>query len=318
MAQIFSFQRSDTIPRNPQGYQQQNNLQESQPAYYKQPEPDNQSFSAPAGSTMNRWGIHGHTGEQLNDFRASNNALINLAAELLALLVTLPHQQKPGNLPEFRENLVDRVSAVNNRGRMQGHSQSLMDRCCYVLCAALDEGINSTEWGRKDGWENHSLLSRLFQQRNGGEVFFVLLEQAQQHPEQQFELLELMYILLRMGFQGRYQKLEQHGREGHKLTRLSAELYSDLRRIRPSPKESQQPPSIRVWHPLRQFSRGLWLSLIPVLLLAGYITTAFWIDNSNQARIHGLENLQQWVAPEESSIGVIYNSTEADMELWPQ
>ena len=95
---------------------------------------------------------------------------------------------------------MDRVSALNNRGRIRGYAQSLMDRCCYVVCAALDEGINNTGWGRSDGWENYSLLSRLFQQRNGGEVFFVLLDQARQHPDQQYELLELMYLLLRMGF----------------------------------------------------------------------------------------------------------------------
>ncbi|MGY0217425.1 type IVB secretion system protein IcmH/DotU [Endozoicomonadaceae bacterium StTr2] len=310
MAQIFTFQRSDTIPRTSTGTASQ------------QSQPETEQYAA-SDLTMNNqsWGVHGHASEQLNDFRASTNNLVNLSAELLALLVTLPQQQRPANLPEFREKLVDRVSALNNRGRMRGYAQSLMDRCCYVVCAALDEGINNTGWGRRDGWENHSLLSRLFQQRNGGEVFFVLLDQARQHPDQQYELLELMYLLLRMGFQGRYQRQGAQGGaygSGHDLTRLSAELYTELRRIQPARKDPQTKQNNKEWRPLKQFRRTPWLILTPALLLAGYIATAFWIDNYNQTtRMNSLDTLQQWIAPDaRQSGGTIYNSTPIDMEQW--
>ena len=308
MAQIFSFQRSDTIPRHP----------EQQPAENSIPSSGNtlsQTTEAPS-SQQNTWGVHGHVREQLKDFQASDNSLINLTAELLALLATLPQQKRPTHLPEFRENLVSLVSSVNNRGRLCGHPQSQMDRCCYVLCAALDESINKTPWGQKDGWENHSLLSRLFQQRNGGEIFFVLLDQARQQPEQQSDLLELMYVLLRMGFQGRYQNSEHVRKEGHDLTRLSAELYSELRRIRPAPSERPVPSSSRDWKPLRLYRRTPWLVMIPALLMAGYIATAFWIDNYNQTDISGLDTLSTWTAPAQGSSNIIYNSTPEDMERW--
>ncbi|MCL6272126.1 type IVB secretion system protein IcmH/DotU [Sansalvadorimonas sp. 2012CJ34-2] len=309
MAQIFSFQRSDTIPRSSQTSAQASS-ETNQPG----------ASAGPTGSAPNHhsWGIHGHAHEQLDDFQASDNGLINISAELLALLVTLPQQQRPTNLPEFRENLVDRVSALNNRGRLCGYPQSLMDRCCYVLCAALDEGINNTAWGRRDGWENHSLLSRLFQQRNGGEIFFVLLDQARQHPEQQAELIELIYVLLRFGFQGRYQNNQQNHQESHDLTRLSAELYTELRRIRPAPTERQAPSTSHDWKPLRLFRKAPWLGIVPVLLLAGYIATAFWINNFNQTVIYGLEDLSVWTAPSQGSSNVIYNSTQEDMEGWSQ
>ena len=98
MAQIFSFQRSDTIPRtSPQASPQTG-------AHTSGTLPEAEQYSA-SGLTMNSqsWGVHGHASEQLNDFRASTNNLVNLSAELLALLVTLPQQQRPANLPEFRE-----------------------------------------------------------------------------------------------------------------------------------------------------------------------------------------------------------------------
>ncbi|WP_281648363.1 type IVB secretion system protein IcmH/DotU [Parendozoicomonas sp. Alg238-R29] len=311
MGQVFSFQRSDTVPRHQDAVQDQSSATFAHKDFADEP------TSSATTQTRQNWGIHGHAREELNDFQASNNSLINLSAELLALLVTLPQLHQPLSLAEFRENLVNQVSALNNRGRLCGHPQSLMDRCCYALCASLDEGINQTPWGRKAAWENHSLVSRLFQQRNGGEVFFVLLDQARQQPEQQSELLELMYVLLRIGFKGRYQHqpdpaLTSYQNNSHDLTRLCAELYSELSRVRPAAKERQHPPVNRSWKPLRLFRKTPWLILIPVLLLAGYGVTAFWINDYN-SQPQKLDSLQNWVRPG-PGMGTIYNSTADDME----
>lgn len=310
MAQTFSFQRSDTIPRQindtaqPTGevpHSFKDRLFSTQPG-----EPD---------TTMSEqgWGVHGHIREQLEGFQGTQNSLINLSAELLAILATLPQLQKPGNLPEFRENLVTQVSALNNRGRLSGHSQSLMDRCCYALCAALDEGINQTSWGQQSGWENHSLLSRLFQQRNGGEIFFVLLEQARQQPDQQSELLEFIYVLLRLGFQGRYRQHSPASNSSLDLSRLCAELYSEISRIRPPLKERPHPPVSRNWRRLRLFRRTPWLILIPVLLTGGYGATAYWIHDYNTTQAKSLTELKTWSRPAQM-MGAIYNSTPEDME----
>ena len=313
MGKQYSFQRSDTIPQD---------ASDTSESGYGQPSPGPQD-NAESGSQRSAgdWGVHTQASELFHDFTASDNSLINLSAELLALLVTLPQQQNPASLPELRENLVARVSAMNNRGRLYGHPQSLMDRASYVLCAAIDEGINKTNWGRARGWENHSLLSRLFQQRNGGEVFFVLLDQAKQQPEPNSELLELMYVLLRLGFQGRYLKAgnvqgESYQSENHELSRMASELYSDLRRIKPAPPGIQSPPPASNWQPLKQYRRTPWLVAVPALLLVGYLTTLLWVENYNENRMLGLDALQSWQAPTPSADDMMYESTADDMESW--
>lgn len=304
MGQKQSFQRSDTIPQN------------SSEGIVQQPVADHSEAQATSSEKGGHWGVHTQASELFHDFNASNNSLINLSAELLALMVTLPQQQNPASLPELRENLVNRVSAMNNRGRLYGHPLSLMDRASYVICAALDEAINKTPWGRARGWENHSLLSRLFQQRNGGEVFFVLLDQARQQPDPNSELLELMYVLLRLGFQGRYLKAGSYQSENHELSRMAAELYSDLRRVRPAPEGIQAPPATKNWQPLKQYRRAPWLVAVPVLLFAGYVTTLVWVDNYNENRMLGLEALQSWQAPASSDGDIMYESTADDMGSW--
>ncbi|MRI32670.1 hypothetical protein EOPP23_06670 [Endozoicomonas sp. OPT23] len=308
MGQRQSFQRSDTI-------------QKDTPEHSGRLSDSHNEEPNSSAEQSEHWGVHTQASELFHDFHASDNSLINLSAELLALMVTLPQQQNPASLPELRENLVSRVSAMNNRGRLYGHPQSLMDRASYVLCAALDEGINKTNWGRARGWENHSLLSRLFQQRNGGEVFFVLLEQAKQQAEPNSELLELMYVLLRLGFQGRYLKAGSsqeagYQSENHELSRMASELYSDLRRVRPAPKGIQPPPPTTNWHPLKQYRRTPWIVAVPALLIAGYLTTFLWVDNYNENRMLGLDALQSWQAPASSEGDMMYESTADDMGAW--
>ena len=280
MVQFHSFQRSDTVVHSTTP---QPDISPRQVTVNEEPE-------------SNDVGDYGNTRELFSEFQASSNSLVNMAAELLSILVTMPQQQQPADLPEFREGLVKQVSDLNNRGRLNGYSQRLMDRASYVICAALDEGINNTTWGRQSGWENHSLLSRLFQQRNGGEVFFVLLEQARQQSETQTELMELMYILIRLGFRGRYLNLDEHGRDGHELARMCSELYEELKRQRPATAETPPPESDHSWRALSQFRQSLFLSILPVIVLVAYIATALWINQHTQKDINITRTLQEWRA----------------------
>ena len=48
-------------------------------------------------------------------FQASENQLINLSAELLAILTPLSQQQQTGNLPELHQYLLKSMSKLHNR-----------------------------------------------------------------------------------------------------------------------------------------------------------------------------------------------------------
>lgn len=246
----------------------------------------------------------------LADSHWSEVPLLKLSSELLAIYASLPLYTGHQQVPELRQYLVQHLSRFRQQGVLADYSPKMMDKACYLLAAALDEGILATEWGRLSGWENHSLLSQLFQQRNGGEVFFVLLQQTQQRPDNNTDLLMLSYLMLRLGFQGRY----RHS-DGHELAELSQALYEQISHIRgqqvPMPPQLPQP---QAWRPLRilRFSRYLLLTLSVGAI--GYGMTWAWTHQLEQPNAPALERTLNFIAPPPPlKKGTVYISTPDEM-----
>ena len=224
----------------------------------------------------------------LHDFSAFNNSLINLSAGLLAVLTTLSQQQDPQNLPELHQYLLSNMSELHNRGLQAGYSPRLMEKVCYALCAAFDEEIMNTTWGQAACWENHSLVAQLFQQRNAGEVFFTLLDQARQNMPKMLDFIELLYLLLRLGYCGRYQNTDKHA-----LAELINSLYQDICQHRTQTEPPSLPILCKPWQPLKQPKLWRILPLLFILLILAGVATHFWIRHINSIYDDDL----QWLQP---------------------
>ena len=79
----------------------------------------------------------------------------------------------------------------------------------YALCAALDEAVLSTPWGAQSEWAQHPLLVALHREAWGGEKFFEMLERISADPARHIDLMELQYLVLALGFAGKYQVQER-------------------------------------------------------------------------------------------------------------
>ena len=99
----------------------------------------------------------------------------------------------------------------------------------YALCASLDDVVLNTPWGSSGGWAARSLVSTFHQEVRSGERFFDLLAQLRQNPGMFLPVLELMYLCLSLGFQGRY-RLSPRG--PGELDRLREDLYTIIARQR--------------------------------------------------------------------------------------
>ena len=74
----------------------------------------------------------------------------------------------------------------------------------YALCTALDEAVLSTPWGSTSDWGKQSLLITVHNEAWGGEKVFQLLDHCLQSPRERLYLLELLYLCMCLGFEGRY------------------------------------------------------------------------------------------------------------------
>ena len=198
------------------------------------PSPADDQRAGPIAPPPGRWVSDGETG----DTGAGLSPLVAAAMPLLQLLARLRNtlsQPDPGDL---RERAVAAVRAFETRAREDGVSIELLRPAHYALCAAIDDVVLNTPWGATGMWDTRSLVSTFHQEVRSGERFFDLLRQMSQTPGSFLPVIELMYLCMSLGFQGRY-RLSARGPA--ELDRLREETYALLVRQRQPPEPELSP-----------------------------------------------------------------------------
>ena len=157
------------------------------------------------------------------------NPLIEAAAPLLQLLGRLRNTYSPPDPGDLRERAIQQIRAFEQAARDAGVPIDQLRPAHYALCASLDDVVLNTPWGSSGGWAARSLVSTFHQEVRSGERFFDLLSQLRQNPGTFLPVLELMYLCLSLGFQGRY-RLSPRG--PGELDRLREDLYTIIVRQR--------------------------------------------------------------------------------------
>lgn len=167
----------------------------------------------------------GHAGSVPLLPRTGLNPLENAAGTLLTLLTRLREAPSHPDPDSLRSQVIEEVKAFETRARGAGVRPEAVAAARYVLCTALDEAVLNTPWGSRSNWHQQSLLITFHKEAWGGEKFFLLLDKLVQDPTGNRELLELMYLCLALGFQGRYRVMS----DGHtRLEELRERLYHTL------------------------------------------------------------------------------------------
>ena len=157
------------------------------------------------------------------------NPLEAAAMPLLSLIMRLKNTSSHPDPERLRLKMIEEVKnfAVNARDR--GIHEKIVFRARYVLCTTLDEVVLNTPWGRASEWSESSLLITFHNETWGGEKFFELLDALLPDPRKNLHLLELMYLCLAFGFQGRYRLLD-NGRS--RLEEQRERAYNGIRTAR--------------------------------------------------------------------------------------
>lgn len=154
------------------------------------------------------------------------NPLVHCASPLLVaagqLRTSVTHSDPQG----LRNQLVSEVRTFENCAREKGIAEKSIMAARYVLCSLLDEAALGTPWGSESVWAEQGLLVSFHNETWGGEKFFLALEQLIAHPSGNLHILELMYLCLALGFEGRY-RARDGGRD--QLERVREHLYQTIR-----------------------------------------------------------------------------------------
>ena len=185
------------------------------------------------------------------------NPLAAAAAPLLQLMARLRNTAQQPDPADLRERAVGAMRQFEQRVRDSGIPIEQLRPAHYALCASLDDVVQNTPWGSTGVWDAQPLGVTFHQEARSGERFFELLAQMRQNPGMFLPVIELMYLCMSLGFQGRY-RLSPRGPA--ELDRLREETYALIMRQRQPPEPELSPhwkgiaapyrplhPTIPVW-----------------------------------------------------------------------
>ncbi|MGK9419558.1 type IVB secretion system protein IcmH/DotU [Pseudomonas cedrina] len=162
-------------------------------------------------------------------FKISPNALLAAAWDLLSQVAQLKFISGRESLQALNDQLSSGINAFEAHALHLGVQNSQVMSARYVLCSVIDEAVVTTPWGNRSDWSSRSLLSRFHNETFGGEKFFQLLERLSRDPVKHVAMLELMYLCLLLGFEGKYRVMER-GRVH--LEAVHDAVYRQIRHVR--------------------------------------------------------------------------------------
>jgi type VI secretion system protein ImpK len=215
-----------------------------------------------------------------------SSPLIVAAQPLLQLMARLRNtvaQPDPGDL---RERAVGAIRRFEKEAREGGVPMDQLRPAHYTLCAALDDVVLNTPWGAQGGWAARSLVSTFHAQVQAGEHFFVLLGKMREVPGTALPVLELMYLCLSLGFQGRY-RLSPRGPA--ELDRIREDLHGILVRQRaaqPDPELSPRWQGANAPYRPAKPRVPVWVMAAVVLAAIGGLFT--WLSGGLESETDGM------------------------------
>jgi type VI secretion system protein ImpK len=229
---------------------------------------------------------------------ASLNPLVSAASPLLSAAPRIRAMVQHPNPAGLKDALADGIRKFEAQARAEGLPNEQVIAARYVLCTLLDESAASTPWGGSGVWANQSLLVLFHNETWGGEKVFQLMSKLAENVPANRNLLELMYVVLAFGFEGRYRVLND-GRA--QLENLRVRLSQMLRGSRADGDKTLSPRWQGVPAKVARLRDGLpmWVvaSLAGLVLLGVYLGLSFSLNGSSDGVFAALQGLDVKAAP---------------------
>lgn len=157
------------------------------------------------------------------------NPFLKHGFNILSLTPKLRTSIFTGDVETLRENLTAEIKTFLTHMEKEGIPQRDIDIGKLFLCALVDESVLNTPWGSQCDWKADNLGARFLGGMWAGEEFFSHLATLKNNPNQNLHLLELAFVCISLGFQGKYRRGQNGTRQLHELQQ---EIYILIENVR--------------------------------------------------------------------------------------
>ena len=210
------------------------------------------------------------------------NPIVKSASTLIAVFAKTRSSLSHPDVGGLHQRLTNEIRALEAQLRDLGLKQEVQLSVRYLMCSVLDEAVLNTPWGTESGWGQRTLLSVFHGETSGGEKSFLILDRLRQSPSENLDVIELFYICLSLGFEGRYRFMNR-GKEA--LDQVREELFSIIRRQRGDYERTLSPSWNglgRTRNPLTEYiPLCVVVALMVTILFFSYSGLRYWLYSSS-------------------------------------
>jgi type VI secretion system protein ImpK len=166
---------------------------------------------------------------RLSAIKDAANPLLEAARPLLRAMGEMPDSLDRDGVAQLRAVLEQEVRSFQKLCDQADIRRDHMLGARYCLCTALDEAAMQTTWGEAGSngvaWNTNGLATSFHEDRDGGSKIYLLIARLMAESREHLDLLEVIYRILSLGFEGRY-RYEAAGNRKHEAVRQR--LYDEI------------------------------------------------------------------------------------------
>ncbi|WP_439890911.1 type VI secretion system protein TssL, long form [Ralstonia sp. 25C] len=202
--------------------------------------------------------------------REAGNPLLEAARVLLRAqgdIQDLPNETSHETAILLRGQLVEEVQIFDRLCTQTNIRRDHMIGARYCLCTALDEAVMHSAWGRDvriaGEWAGQSLASTFLEDSKGGTKIYLLIGRLMQQPDEHRDLLEVIYRVLSLGFEGQYRGMTRQ----HSAVRQR--IYNEIMRGREHVPQALSPNWMAHERKRRMslFEFPVWITVMVLLVI---------------------------------------------------
>ncbi|PKG38792.1 type IV secretion protein DotU [Psychromonas sp. Urea-02u-13] len=234
------------------------------------------------------------------------NPLVNAASTLLAVFSKTRDALNHPNVGGLHQQLDREIKNFEIKAKSEGIKENNVVVARYLLCTILDEAVLNTPWGAESAWNQRTLLSIFHNETAGGEKFFAILDRLRSSPSENIEVLELAYICLSLGYEGKY-RVVSRGREH--LEQLRDDIFHIIRSYRGEYERALSPSWKGIGNSHRTLANyvPMWViaSIIIGMMALTFSGFRYWLDQSSNEVRQQFVDVQSQLMPEKKNTSVV-------------
>lgn len=137
------------------------------------------------------------------------NPLVAAAGPLLDLLGRLRNAMTMASFTDLKASISRAIDAFEAEATRRGAQQNHLQIAKYALCATADDIVQNLPGEDRHVYTADPMTGRYFGDRLGGTRFYENLQKLMQNPGANYDLLELKYSCMALGFEGMHRTSQQ-------------------------------------------------------------------------------------------------------------